>query len=221
MSIPTTALANVRAVRSWSEKPFTEFNDSATTIYHFECVCSQDDYTTLTKGAKLSSAVSAGLIAINYTDASARWIGDTNWSYSDGGYLRFTRRFSRVPVPHPDYSSTVVTLPPVFGRDREIITTTIEANAILGTTGSTTTQTGPETEYLKRPSQSEAVRSRLEFKYSTNPDTLEVFTAGSFTVLQVDGFSRIILAGDQDVLDSTKITRWNGDIYQAVTAFKP
>jgi len=221
MSLPTTALANVRAVRSWSEKPFTEFNDTATTIYYFDCVCSQANYTPLTQGAKLSNAASAGLIAINYTDASARWIGDTNWSYSDGGYLQFTRRFSRVPLAHTDYSSTVVTLPPVFGKDREVITTTTEANAILGTPGGTTTQTGPETEYLKTPSRSEATRSRLEFKYSTNPDLLEVFTAGSFTVLQVDGFSKIIPSGDQDVLESTKITRWNGDIFEAVTAFKP
>ena len=114
-----------------------------------------------------------------------------------------------------------MTLPPVFGIDREIITTTTEANAILGTTGGTTTQTGPETEYLKKPSESQAVRSILRFQYSTNPDALEVFTAAGFTVLQVDGFSRIIPSGTSGVLDSTKITRWNGDIYQAVTAFQP
>jgi len=213
MSIPTTALANVRAVRSWSEKPFTEFNDTATTIYYFECVCSQADYTPLTQGTKLSSAASAGLIAINYTDASARWIGDTNWSYSDGGYIQFTRRFSRVPVVHTDYSSTVVTLPPVFGRDRETITTTAPDGSVL-------TQTGPETEYLKTPSRSVAVRSLLKFEYSTNASLLPVYTEAGFTVLQVNGFSRIIPSGTFGVLESTKITRWNGDIFEAVTAFE-
>lgn len=219
MSLPTTANANVRAIRSWIERPFTEFNDSATVMYFFDCVCLETDYTTLAKGAKLSNAASAGLVELGiYVDSQARWIGDKNWSYSDGGYVRFLRRFSRVPVTHEDYSSTVVTLPPVFGRDRERFEAVTTAPD-----GSTTTQVsyGPEEEYVKKPSESVATTTRLEFVYSTNPAALEVHTAEGFTVLQVDGFSIVTATGNSNVLKDTIITRWNGDIYQALTAYKP
>ena len=223
MSLPTTALANVRAIRSWSEKPFTEFNDTATTIYYFECICSKADYTPLTQGTKLSSAASAGLIAINYTDASARWIGDTNWSYSDGGYLQFTRRFSRVPLAHTDYSSTVVTLPPVFGRDRERFVVVISQPPTATSPGGpdiTNVSYGPEFEYVKKASRSSVERTRLVFNYSTNPAALPIYNAGSFSIVQVLGFSTVIREGLADVFESTKITRWDGDIFQSVTAYK-
>ena len=216
MSLPTTALANVRAVKSWIDKPFTDFNDTATTVYYFECHCLASNYTALTQGAKLSSAANAGLIATQYIDANARWVGDSNFSYSDGGYVRFIREFSRVPKTHEDYSSTVVNFPPVFGKDRERFEIVVTAPD-----GSTQTNVsyGPEKEYVKTPSESKSVTSRLEFVYSTNPATLPILTAGSFSILQVDGFSTIVNTGDPSVLESTKITRWKGDIFQAVTAY--
>ena len=224
MATPTTALANVRAVKSWMDKPFTDFNDTATTIYSFECVCSQAAYDAnkLTYGTKLSSAVSAKLIEIIYTDSQARWVGDSNFSYNDGGYIRFLRQFSRVPVAHDDYSSTVITTAPVFGRTRERfeLTTTTGATTTGGAGGETTTSYsyGPEYEYVRSPSQSVVVRSKLQYQYSTNPALLPVFTEGSFSITQTDGFSTVLLTGDQSVYESTKITRWMGDIYQAVTA---
>ena len=210
MATPTTALANIRAVKSWMDKPFTDFNDSSTTIYSFECVCSQTAYDAnkLVYGAKLSSAAAAGLIAINYTDTQARWVGDSNFNYSDGGYIRFIRQFARVPLAHDDYSSTVVTIPPVFGRTRSY--TTINGNIVY---------TSSYYEYTKSPSQTVAKRSRLGFQYSTNPELLPVFTEGSFSIVVTDGFSTVINDGSSNVYESTKITRWMGDIYQAVTAF--
>ena len=210
MATPTTALANIRAVKSWMDKPFTDFNDSSTTIYSFECVCSQTAYDAnkLVYGAKLSSAAAAGLIAINYTDTQARWVGDSNFSYSDGGYLRFIRQFARVPLAHDDYSSTVVTNAPVFGRTRNYYK--YNGNIIY---------TSSYYEYIKSPSQTLAKRSRLGFQYSTNPELLPVFTEGSFSVVVTDGWSTVINEGSANVYESTKITRWMGDIYQAVTAF--
>lgn len=218
----TANLVGVRAVKWWESKPFTEFNDTTTTIYHFECVCHQDDYEAnkIARGAKLSSAASAGLLETDYIDSSARWIGDSNFSYSDGGYIRFLRRFSRVPRTHSDYSSTVVTLPPVFGKDRERIEVPVTGVITGGGTGVLVTY-GPETEYVKTPSRSEAQTTRLEFVYSTNPAALPVHTAQEFTILQVDGFSNVTATGNSNVLKSTIITRWNGDIYQALTAYKP
>ena len=217
MATPTTALANVRAVKSWMDKPFTDFNDTATTVYGFECVCSQAAYDAnqLTYGTKLSSAVSAGLIEIIYTDSQARWVGDSNFSYHDGGYISFLRKFARVPVAHVDYSSTVVTRPPVFGKTRELFTVVTE-----NPDGTTTTQRsyGPRIEYVRSPSRSVVVRSILEYQYSTNPALLPVFTEGSFSIVQTDGFSSVIRSGSSNVYESTKITRWMGDIYQAVTA---
>jgi len=216
----TAQLVGVRSVKEWESKPFTEFNDTLTTMYHFECICFQTDYEAnkLAKGAKLSSAATAGLLETSYIDSQARWIGDSNFSYSDGGYIRFLRRFSRVPITHEDYSSTVVTLPPEFGRDRE----RFEAVTTFPD-GTTATQVsyGPEEEYVKKPSESQATTTRLEFVYSTNPAALEVHTAEGFTVLQVDGFSIVTVTGNSNVLKSTIITRWNGDIYQALTAYKP
>lgn len=208
MATPTTALANIRAVKSWMDKPFTDFNDSSTTIYSFECVCSQTAYDAnkLVYGAKLSSAAAAGLIAINYTDTQARWVGDSNFSYSDGGYIRFIRQFARVPLAHDDYSSTVVTTAPVFGITSEYL--------INGST-----YYRPAYEYTISPSQSVVKRSKLGFQYSTNPALLAVYTEGSFTVEKVGGFSTVITSGSANVYESTKITRWMGDIYQAVTAF--
>ena len=210
MATPTTALANIRAVKSWMDKPFTDFNDSSTTIYSFECVCSQTAYDAnkLVYGAKLSSAAAAGLIAINYTDTQARWVGDSNFSYSDGGYIRFIRQFARVPLAHDDYSSTVVTNAPVFGRTRNYYK--YNGNIIY---------TSSYYEYIKSPSQTLAKRSRLGFQYSTNPELLPVFTEGSFSVVVTDGWSTVINEGSANVYESTKITRWMGDIYQAVTAF--
>ena len=210
MATPTTALANIRAVKSWMDKPFTDFNDSSTTIYSFECVCSQTAYDAnkLAYGAKLSSAAAAGLIAINYTDTQARWVGDSNFSYSDGGYIRFIRQFARVPLAHDDYSSTVVTTAPVFGTTRSY--TTINGNIYYY---------GYTKEYIRSPSQTVAKRSRLGYQYSTNPELLQVFTEGSFSVTVTDRFSTVIYDGSANVYESTKITRWMGDIYQAVTAF--
>ena len=224
MSIPTIALANIRAVKSWTEKPFTEFNDTATTIYYFECVCLSSVYESnkLAKGAKLSSAANAGLIATQYIDASARWIGDSNFSYSDGGYIRFLRRFSRVPKTHEDYSSTVVTYPPVFGKTRERRETrTTQPGTTTSPAGPDiiTVSYGPYEEYTRTPSKSIAVTSKLVFHYSTNPEALPVSTARSFSITQINGFSTVTLLGSINVLESTKITRWNGDIFQAVTAF--
>jgi len=211
MATPTTALANIRAVKSWMDKPFTDFNDSSTTIYSFECVCSQTAYDAnkLVYGAKLSSAAAAGLIAINYTDTQARWVGDSNFSYSDGGYIRFIRQFARVPLAHDDYSSTVVTTAPVFGTRRGHA---IDFNGNYY-------YYPYDVEYIKSPSQTVVRRSKLGFQYSTNPALLAVYTEGSFTVEQTGGFSTVITSGDQSVYESTKITRWMGDIYQAVTAF--
>ena len=208
MATPTTALANIRAVKSWMDKPFTDFNDSSTTIYSFECVCSQTAYDAnkLVYGTKLSSAAAAGLIAINYTDTQARWVGDSNFSYSDGGYLRFIRQFARVPLAHDDYSSTVVTTAPVFGIASEYL--------INGST-----YYRPAYEYTISPAQTVVKRSKLGFQYSTNPALLAVYTEGSFTVEKVGGFSTVITSGSANVYESTKITRWMGDIYQAVTAF--
>lgn len=208
MATPTTALANIRAVKSWMDKPFTDFNDNSTTIYSFECVCSQTAYDAnkLVYGAKLSSAAAAGLIAINYTDTQARWVGDSNFNYSDGGYIRFIRQFARVPLAHDDYSSTVVTTAPVFGITSEYL--------INGST-----YYRPAYEYTISPSQSVVKRSKLGFQYSTNPALLAVYTEGSFTVEKVGGFSTVITSGSANVYESTKITRWMGDIYQAVTAF--
>ena len=221
MATPTTALANVRAVKSWMNKPFTDFNDTSTVIYSFECVCSQAAYDAyiLTYGTKLSSAASAGLISTNYIDTQARWVGDSNFSNHDGGYIQFIRKFARVPLDHVDYSSTVITNPPVFGRTREkfVITTT----APIGTPDAVTTQTsyGPEKEYVRTPSQSQVIRTELKYQYSTNPSLLPVFTQYSFSVVQNDGFSTVIPSGSSSVAESTKITRWMGDIYQAVTAY--
>ena len=221
MATPTTALANVRAVKSWMNKPFTDFNDTSTVIYSFECVCSQAAYDAniLTYGTKLSSAASAGLISTNYIDTQARWVGDSNFSNHDGGYIKFIRKFARVPLAHVDYSSTVITNPPVYGRTREkfVITTTAPA----GTPDAVTTQTsyGPVKEYVRTPSQSEVIRTELKYQYSTNPSLLPVFTQYSFSVVQNDGFSTVIPSGSSNVAESTKITRWMGDIYQAVTAY--
>lgn len=221
MSLPTTANANVRAIRSWIERPFTEFNDTDTAIYHFDCECLASEYTALSKGAKLTNAASAGLIASDiYIDSSARWIGDSNWANRDGGYIRFHRRFSRVPKTHEDYSSTVVTLPPEFGRDRKRIENFV-TGVITPDAPSVFITYGPEEEYVKKPSESIATTARLEFVYSTNPATFEVHTAEGFTVLQIDGFSTVTVTGNSNVLKNTIITRWNGDIYQAVTAYKP
>jgi len=221
MATPTTALANVRAVKSWMNKPFTDFNDTSTVIYSFECVCSQAAYDAniLTYGTKLSSAASAGLISTNYIDTQARWVGDSNFSNHDGGYIKFIRKFARVPLAHVDYSSTVITKPPVFGRTREkfVITTTAPA----GTPDAVATQTsyGPVKEYVRTPSQSQVIRTELKYQYSTNPSLLPVFTQFSFSVVQNDGFSTVIPSGSSSVAESTKITRWMGDIYQAVTAY--
>ena len=223
MATPTTALANVRAVKSWMDKPFTDFNDTATTVYGFECVCSQAAYDAnkLTYGRKLSSAANAGLIEIIYTDSQARWVGDSNFNYHDGGYISFLRKFARVPVAHVDYSSTVVTRPPVYGRTRErfeLTTTTAATTTNPGGETSTSYSYGPTYEYVRSPSQSVVVRSKLEYQYSTNPALLPVFTEGSFSVSQTNGFSTVLRSGSSSVYESTKITRWMGDIYQAVTA---
>ena len=224
MATPTTALANIRAVKSWMDKPFTDFNDSSTTIYSFECVCSQTAYDAnkLVYGTKLSSAAAAGLIAINYTDTQARWVGDSNFSYSDGGYIRFIRQFARVPLAHDDYSSTVITSAPVFGTTRErfeLTTTTGQTTTNPGGETSTSYTYGPSYQYIRSPAQSYVVRSKLAFQYSTNPELLAVYTAGSFSVIQNDGTSSVTYTGSGNVYESTKITRWMGDIYQAVTAF--
>lgn len=115
MSLPTTALANVRVIESWIDRPFSDLGDTTTKVYYLRCHCLESDYTALVQGtANLTSATTAGVIATRYVDALARWVGDYDFRSSPGGYIQFVRRFANIPQNHNEYTTSVVTLPSGF-----------------------------------------------------------------------------------------------------------
>ena len=224
MSLPTTALANVRVIESWIDRPFTDFGDTATKVYYLRCHCSEADYTALVLGtANLTDATTAGVIATRYTDATARWVGDVDFKSSDGGYITFIRRFANVPAGHEDYTSSVVTLPD--GSD---------ANTF-------NVDTGDPYQVIYKGGDYQ-LSTRIEYEFNADPTALTIGTpffiemdvtftgdppyiAGDVVpfTLRSDNTNpttgEFFESGIERVSEATQVSKWMGDIYVGVTPY--
>lgn len=204
MSLPTTALANVRVIDSWTSRPFSELGDTATRNYYLRCHCLESSYNALVLGtANLASAATAGVVATRYVDAAARWVGDVDFQSSDGGYITFIRRFARIPESRDELGSMVVDMPKVYDPSTN-------GTLFLG---------GPK-----------VMRVEYEYRYASDPSTFTL--SDRFTVISPGGLEvnytrasggslgattpESITTGA--VVEATIVTRLYGDIYQAVTA---
>lgn len=222
MSLPTTALANVRVIESWIDRPFTDFGDTTTKVYYLRCHCAESDYTSLALGtANLTNATTAGVIATRYADATARWVGDLDFKSSDGGYMTFIRRFANVPADYVDYTSTVVTLPDGSNSD------TVDENG--------------QPSNIVYPGGDYSLTARVEYKFSTDPTSIVIvnpfivtwnaitipasyyavgdavtFTTPSRTDIST---AQLFDSGTERASEATQITRWMGDIYMSVTPY--
>jgi len=213
MSLPTTALANVRVNESWIDRPFTDLGDTTTKVYYLRCHCLESDYTALVQGtANLTSATTAGVIATRYVDALARWVGDYDFRSSPGGYIQFVRRFANIPQNHNEYTYSVVTLPSGFWRSYGF-------------------------RYLRFQGGDYNLSTRLASTYGTNPAGFTIVTPflitdddglGSYqqteeadgigfqTIPDTNAFYR---SNNERASETTKVTRWMGDIYVGVTPY--
>ena len=214
MSLPTAQLPGVRAIESWVDRPFTAFGDTLTKVYYIKCHCANERYIGLRLGqSNLGSAPSAGLISSKYRDASARWVGDYNFSKSDGGYITFERRFSNVPLTYSDYLSTVVSLPAYYSTNQSGLIFS-GGNYPMTARVEYTFSTSPQAMQIKQPFKiiDQATKVELSFVNDSSPNppagTIETNPTG------VQFYSQT-----ERVSETTKISKWMGDIYVGVTRY--
>ena len=210
MSLPTTDLANVRVIESWIDRPFTEFDDTATKVYYLRCHCSEDDYTALVLGtANLTNATTAGVIATRYTDATARWVGDVDFKSSGGGYMTFIRLFANVPADHSDYTSSVVTLPDGYDDDNFLNLKFIGGDYMLSTRLDSTFSTDPASITINTPFRI------IDVAPAADPVAVN-YTEGSQTDPTTSEFYE---SSTERVSEATQVSKWMGDIYVGVTPY--
>lgn len=131
MSLPTAALADVRAVaQTYIEYPFIEIGDSTTKVYHMICQQNRLDYDAaqVALDTTMASAANAGVVQLPFDpDADAYFVGDFGHSPIDGGLVEFERVFANIPqdlddvftgtqsYTYPGYQPTTAT-----GTDKNI-----------------------------------------------------------------------------------------------------
>jgi len=222
MALPTAAFSSINVIESWIDRPFTEFGDSETKVYYLRCICDANAYTSLTLGtSNLASAASAGVVSTRFTDSTARWVGDSQFSPSDGGNLMFLRKFANVPQTHSEYTSSVVSLPWEYK----------ELPPSSPYPGSTTTYASIGGDH--------PLSTRLEFKYAISPAAIQIVprfkihAAGTSLAHEVKYVStgnlpyigdtipsaQLFYSSIERATESTKISRWKGDIYVGVTPY--
>lgn len=212
MSLPTTALSNVRVIESWTDRPFTEFDDTTTKVYYLRCHCLESQYVPpVLDVANLTNANTAKVIATRYADPLARWVGDYDFAPSDGGYITFIRRFANVPATHSEYTDSVVSLPAHYDNV-------------------------PNTSYLLFAGGDHTLSTRLEYKYALNPASIirvkpfvikQTVSNAPLTYVITDGEGIYETTPDGSAFyssaerasEATKISRWMGNIYVGVTPY--
>lgn len=112
MSIPYTqpTIANVNVGSgTFISYPFLTDGDTTTKIYNMACSQRASDYAAnqVALDDAMSSASAAGVIALPFAaDSSAYFVGDTGHSPSDGGMIKFTRRFANIPEATTKFTGT-------------------------------------------------------------------------------------------------------------------
>lgn len=87
----------IRAIAGWRTYPLIEDGSPNAIVYNLRCIVNETDYTKPALNATMASAVTAGVIALPWTNASAYFVGDFGHSNSNGGLVEFTRKFATKP----------------------------------------------------------------------------------------------------------------------------
>lgn len=231
MPLPTTDVIfeQARIVDFWVTYPMSRYNDTVTKVYNYRCQVNAANYATLSKGALMTSATSAGVISIPFTDANARFCSDTPTNSISGGVIEFVRTFANIPAAYTTYSSGVETKAPQYGEKQ-----TITLYSTLNGDPLRTKKTYP----LENASQTSVVAARVEYSFTITPDTETTLTAESFEIstaapstysdtylgypvtVEDEGAVTVNVLGDANVLEGTKIEEWRGDIYRVTTTYK-
>lgn len=221
---------STRIVDYWVEYPFSDFGDTSTKIYKFRCQVNAGNYATLSKGSSMAGAISMGVIETPITDSTARFCSDQGFASSSGGVIEFVRTFANIPQSRTDYSSGTYTSPPEYDSERIItLYSSITGNPIRTA----------RRYYVKTSARTTVVGARLEYSYTTLPNSINILTQegfeiikeeprgfyeatyGQFVVQEEDnGAVSIIQTGDANVIEGTKVKQWMGDIYEVVTTYK-
>ena len=112
MSIPYTqpTIANVNVGSgTFISYPFLTDGDTTTKVYNMACSQRASDYAAnqVALDDTMSSASAAGVIALPFAaDSSAYFVGDTGHAPSDGGMIKFTRRFANIPQATTKFTGT-------------------------------------------------------------------------------------------------------------------
>ena len=212
MSLPTTALANVRVTSSWIDRPFTEFGDTATKVYYLRCHCLESQYVPpVLDVANLTNASTAKVFATRYADPQARWVGDYDFAPSDGGYITFIRRFANIPATHSEYTDSVVSLPSNFDR-------VVSLNYLIFRGGDYALSTRLEFKYALNPASIVRVKPFAIKQTATNAAVQFVTNSGkSLDETTPDGAA--FYSSTERASEATKVSRWMGNIYVGVTPY--
>jgi hypothetical protein len=92
----------IRAIAGWRTYPLIEDGSPNAIVYNLRCRVNETDYTKPSLNATMASTVTAGVIALPWTNASAYFVGDFGHSNSDGGLVEFTRKFATKPSTSTD-----------------------------------------------------------------------------------------------------------------------
>lgn len=236
MALPTinSVFAQVRVVDFWIEYPMSDFYDTATKIYKMRCQVNSLNYATIRTGASMASAVSAGVINLPVANTSARFCYDTPAISTSGGMLEFVRVFAMVPQARTDYATATYTSPPVYSKKTRVNTSVVSTSGIPQVAPSAITVSWE----IRTPAQTKVFAARVEYSYTTTPETVPLLTESGFEVIQSpaftaqsryfsysvletnDGEKSVVVTGDSRVLEGTKITQWMGDIFEVATAYR-
>jgi hypothetical protein len=104
MAIPYTYgdFTLVRAIAGWRTYPLIEDGSPDAIVYNLRCRVNETDYSKPALNATMASTVTAGVIALPWTNSAAYFVGDFGHANSDGGLVEFTRKFATKPATSTD-----------------------------------------------------------------------------------------------------------------------
>lgn len=210
MSVVYTSgtFTSARVIDHWIEYPFLEFDDNTTKIYYLKCQVNTASYSPLVVGTgNLTSAATAGVISLpsGFTDANARFINDSPPQSISGGQIQFVRKFANIPEDHNEYDGLVVDLPKAYDDG---------TNDILFDGGPTDIPTRFAYTFAASPTGF-TINPKFQITYLG----YEVNFVRDTTAATVPTRTQFYGSDTERVAEPTKVRRWMGDIYYAVTPY--
>ena len=166
MSIPyesnPISWAAIRVIDYWDEYPFSTGGlPNTTKQYKYKCHCKLTEYESPLFTAQMTTAAAAKVFELPAVDADAYFLGDDNFSASEGGCITFTRTFGQIPTSWSETKTINYTFPEYREWAVRYENTQIyERFAILANQAS-----APTPPNVLRPAQNETVTAFINYTY--------------------------------------------------------